>query len=161
MLVNLDERSSMRQGLQRLLLLRSFVAASGLIGFLLFQTLTNLQGPVTFILGIVLTVFASVMFGLWRLRAASLISNAEVFGHLLFDGFFLVVLLLNTGGASNPFISYLLVLLAVTATLLPKPYVNSFAISGIAIYTFFIFLDFGTVPKTFSFGVHGAVKTTE
>jgi two-component system sensor histidine kinase RegB len=139
---NLDERSSMRQGLQRLLLLRSFVAASGLVSFLLFQTLTTLQGPVTFILGIVLTSFASVMFGLWRLRAASLISNTEVFGHLLFDGFFLVVLLLNTGGASNPLISYLLVLLAVTATLLPKPYVNSFAISSIAIYTFFIFLDF-------------------
>jgi two-component system sensor histidine kinase RegB len=139
---NLDERSSMRQGLQRLLLLRSFVAASGLISFLLFQTLTNLQGPVTFILGIVLTIFASVIFGLWRLRTASLISNAEVFGHLLFDGFFLVVLLLNTGGASNPLISYLLVLLAVTATLLPKPYVNSFAISSIAIYTFFIILDF-------------------
>jgi two-component system sensor histidine kinase RegB len=89
-----------------------------------------------------MAIFASVIFGIWRLRAASVISNAEVFGHLLFDVFFLVLLLVNTGGASNPLISYLLVLLAVTATLLPKPYVNSFAISGIAIYTFFIFLDF-------------------
>lgn len=141
MLDNLDERSSIRQGLQRLLLLRSFVAASGLIGFLLFQALSNLQGPVTFIISIVLAIFASVIFGLWRLRAAFVISNAEVFGHLLFDVFFLVLLLINTGGASNPLISYLLVLLAVTATLLPKTYVNSFAISAIAIYTFFIFLD--------------------
>ena len=142
MLDNLDERSSIRQGLQRLLLLRSFVAASGLVIFLLFQALSNLQGPVAFILSIVMAIFASVIFGIWRLRAASVISNAEVFGHLLFDVFFLVLLLVNTGGASNPLISYLLVLLAVTATLLPKPYVNSFAISGIAIYTFFIFLDF-------------------
>jgi len=142
MLDNLDERSSIRQGLQRLLLLRSFVAASGLVIFLLFQALSNLQGPVAFILSIVMAIFASVIFGIWRLRAASVISNAEVFGHLLFDVFFLVLLLVNTGGASNPLISYLLVLLAVTATLLPKPYVNSFAIAGIAIYTFFIFLDF-------------------
>jgi len=139
---NLDQRSSIRQGLQRLLLLRSFVAASGLVIFLLFQALSNLQGPVAFILSIVMAIFASVIFGIWRLRATSVISNAEVFGHLLFDVFFLVLLLVNTGGASNPLISYLLVLLAVTATLLPKPYVNSFAISGIAIYTFFIFLDF-------------------
>ena len=139
---NLDQRSSIRQGLQRLLLLRSFVAASGLVIFLLFQALSNLQGPVAFILSIVMAIFASVIFGIWRLRAASVISNAEVFGHLLFDVFFLVLLLVNTGGASNPLISYLLVLLAVTATLLPKPYVNSFAIAGIAIYTFFIFLDF-------------------
>lgn len=141
MLDNLDERSSIRQGLQRLLLLRSFVAASGLVGFLLFQALSSLQGPVTFIVSIVLAIFASVIFGVWRLRTTSVISNAEVFGHLLFDVFFLILLLINTGGASNPLISYLLVLLAVTATLLPKTYVNSFAISGIAIYTFFIFLD--------------------
>jgi two-component system sensor histidine kinase RegB len=123
-------------------LLRSFVAASGLVGFLFSQALSNLQEPVTLIISIVLAIFTSVAFRIWRLRAASVISNAEIFGHLLFDVFFLVLLLLNTGGASNPLISYLLVLLAVTATLLPKPYVNSFAISGITIYTFFIFLDF-------------------
>ncbi len=76
MLDNLDERSSIRQGLQRLLLLRSFVAASGLVGFLLFQALSSLQGPVTFILSIVLAIFASVAFGIWRLRVTSVISNA-------------------------------------------------------------------------------------
>jgi len=57
---NLDQRSSIRQGLQRLLLLRSFVAASGLVIFLLFQALSNLQGPVAFILSIVMAIFASV-----------------------------------------------------------------------------------------------------
>lgn len=141
LLDNLDERSSIRQGLQRLLLLRSFVAASGIAGFLLFQAFSSLQGPVLFLLSIVAAIFASVAFGIWRLKAASVISNGEVFGHLLFDVFFLILLLLYTGGASNPLISYLLVLLAVTATLLPKFYVNIFAFSSIAIYTFFILLD--------------------
>lgn len=142
MLDDRDEPSAVRQGLQRLLLLRSFVAASGLLGFLIFQSMSSLQGPVLFIITIVAAIFGSVLFGVWRLRAASIISNAEVFGHLLFDVLFLIILLLNTGGASNPLISYLLVLLAVTATLLPKAYVNTFAISSIAIYTFFILLDF-------------------
>lgn len=141
LLDHLDERSSIRQGLQRLLLLRSFVAASGILGFLVFQAFSSLQGPILFIVNIVIAIFASVAFGLWRLKAASVISNGEVFGHLLFDVFFLVLLLLYTGGASNPLISYLLVLLAVTATLLPKLYVNIFAFSSIAIYTFFILLD--------------------
>lgn len=162
MLDNLDERSSIRQGLQRLLVLRSFVATIGLLGFLLFQALSNLQGPVTFILSIVLAIFASVIFGVWRLQAASVISNAEVFGHLVIDVFFLVLLLVNTGGASNPLISYLLVLLAVTATLFPKTYVNTFAILSITIYTFFIFLDFqvdhqsnsGAMAQEMSFQIH-------
>lgn len=141
MLDHLDQRSSIRQGLQRLLLLRSFVAIIGLIGFSILQAVSNLQGPIVFIIGAVLVIFASVAFGFWRLKSASVISNAEVFSHLVFDVVVLILLLINTGGASNPLISYLLVLLAVTATLLPKSYVNTFAVSSIAIYTFFILAD--------------------
>ncbi|MFT4863306.1 MAG: two-component system sensor histidine kinase RegB [Pseudohongiellaceae bacterium] len=68
-------------------------------------------------------------------------SHSELYGHLMDDLLFLFVVLLNTRGASNPLISYLLVLLAVTATILPRLFVNSFAVLSIAFYTFFILLD--------------------
>ncbi|MFK7865058.1 MAG: ATP-binding protein [Pseudohongiellaceae bacterium] len=141
LLHHLDERSSIRQGLQRLLLLRTFVAAIGLLGYMILQAVSNIQGPLLFILSTVAVILASVAFGYWRLKNANVISNLEVFGHLAFDVLMLILLLINTGGASNPLISYLLVLLAVTATLLPKNYVNTFAIGSIAIYTFFILAD--------------------
>ena len=53
----------------------------------------------------------------------------------------LIVLLSVAGGASNPLISYLLVLLAIVATLLPPIFAFIFAISGILIYSFFLIRD--------------------
>ena len=70
-----------------------------------------------------------------------MISNNELFCHLLADASILVVVLVNTGGANNPLISYLLVLLAITATILPRKYVNAFALASIVVYTSFLILD--------------------
>ena len=60
---------------------------------------------------------------------------------MLADASILVVVLVNTGGANNPLISYLLVLLAITATILPRKYVNAFALASIVVYTSFLILD--------------------
>ena len=38
-------------------------------------------------------------------------------------------------------VSYLLVLLAITATILPRKYVNAFALASIVVYTSFLILD--------------------
>ncbi len=136
-----DGNSPGRQGLQRLLLLRSFVTISSAIALLVLRAFSSLEIPVTFIITLIAAVLLSVMLGYWRLAVSPFVSNFELFSHLLVDVFFLTLLLLNTGGASNPLISYLLVLLALTATLLPKIYVHVFSVGGILIYTSFLLLD--------------------
>jgi len=136
-----EKVASGRQGLQRLLLLRSFVAVVGVFGLLAFQSIFGLVVSYTLIASLSMAILVSVALGYWRLQKSVVVSNIELFCHLLIDAVILVILLLNTGGASNPLISYLLVLLAVTAALLPRKFVNSFALLGILIYTSFLLLD--------------------
>jgi len=140
-LISSDGASLGRQGLQRLLLLRTFVTASSVIAVLALHVLSEIEIPVIFIVYLISGIVVSVLFGYWRLATPKFVSNLELFCHILVDVFFLIVLLLNTGGASNPLISYLLVLLALTATLLPQSYVNIFSVGGILIYTSFLLLD--------------------
>ena len=125
-----------RQGLQRLLLLRAFVTGASCIGLFFLQFLSALLIPAIFITSLVAGIMVSILLGYWRLRMSRPIGNTELFLHVLVDVVFLVLLLLNTGGVGNPLISYLLVLLAVTATLLPRGYAHFFAIGSILIYTF-------------------------
>lgn len=137
-----DNQSSVtRQGLQRLILLRSFVTLTSIVGTLIFDSFSDLVIPYTSIYLLVSAVFVSVVISYWRLQQSWVISQAELFSHILIDAAFLFILLLFTGGVSNPLISYLLVLLAVTATLLPRPYVYGFASGSILLYTSFLLLD--------------------
>jgi two-component system sensor histidine kinase RegB len=135
------ENNSPHQGLQRLLLLRTFVTVAGVIGLLIFLSFRELNIPIRFIIYLVLVIFTSIFAGYWRLKASRLVSYGELFSHILLDVAFLIILLLNTGGIGNPLISYLLVLLAVSATLLPRAFVNTFAVGSILLYTFFLFLE--------------------
>tara|TARA_B100002049_G_C16078700_1_gene376247 strand:+ start:109 stop:1443 length:1335 start_codon:yes stop_codon:yes gene_type:complete len=132
---------SARQGLQILLLLRSFVTIVSAFGLFIFQFITPLEVPMNLIFGLIGAILISVILGYWRLQKAWIVSHEELFCHLLIDVIFLIILLVITGGAGNPLISYLLVLLSVTATLLPKVYVKTFAVGGILIYTSFLFGD--------------------
>lgn len=136
-----EQGTSGNQGLQRLLLLRSFVTLVSILGLLIFQTIAPISISYSLIAALVFAVIVSVAGGYWRLKNSTVINNFELFSHVMVDVILLVILLLNTGGASNPLISYLLVLLAVTATLLPRIYVNSFALVGILLYTSFLLLD--------------------
>ena len=139
--VQSGDTSLTRQGLQRLLLLRAFVTGASCAGLFVLMLLFGLQVPGAYIAGLVAAIVVSILLGYWRLNLSRPIGNTELFLHILVDAFFLVLLLLNTGGVGNPLISYLLVLLAVTATLLPRGFVNSFAVGSILVYTFFLLLD--------------------
>ena len=130
-----------RVGLQRLMLLRGFVTAIGLIGLALLQPFSSIDVPLNAIAVLSCAVAASLVFGYWRLRRGASITPLELLGHLLIDVSLLVGLLWLTGGISNPLISYLLVLLAVSATLLPRLMVIGFAMASTALYTFFLLLD--------------------
>ncbi|MCI5107373.1 MAG: ATP-binding protein [Pseudomonadales bacterium] len=141
---DLGNTSATRQGLQRLLLLRGFVTVMSVLGLLIFQSFSELDIPFSFIMVLIAAIFASIVLGYWRLQQRWAVSQMELFCHLLMDVVFLVLLVYYTGGVSNPLISYLLVLLAVTATLLPRSFVYSFALGSILLYTFFLLLDMQT-----------------
>ncbi|MEX0962416.1 MAG: ATP-binding protein [Pseudohongiellaceae bacterium] len=139
--VSADGASLGRQGLQRLLLLRTFVTAASVVAVIILYAFTEITIPAEFITYLIAAIVLSVLIGYRRLANTQFVSNLELFCHILVDVLFLIILLLNTGGASNPLISYLLVLLALTATLLPQIYVNIFSIASILIYTSFLLLD--------------------
>lgn len=133
--------SATRPGLQRLLLLRAFVTLASLLGLFLFHSVSSLDIPFSFIYTLSAAILLTVVLGCWRLSQSWIVSNAELLGHLLVDVLFLVLLLINTGGVGNPLISYLLVLLAVSATLLPRNLVFVFALGTVLLYSSFMLAD--------------------
>ncbi len=136
-----DQAALTRLGLQRLLWLRALVTLLSILGMLVIQNISNIAISLYLIFTLIGAVAISIAIGYWRLQQATVISQRELFCHLLVDVVLLSALLQNTGGASNPLISYLLVLLAVTSTLLPAAYVYTFSIGGILIYTYFLLLE--------------------
>jgi hypothetical protein len=107
----LDHSALARLGLQRLLLLRALITVLSAVGVVIFQSLSSITVPANLIIALLLVIALSLGFGFWRLKVDTVISQRELFGHLLVDVVVLTVLLSSTGGASNPLISYLLVLL--------------------------------------------------
>ena len=136
--------SSSRQALLRLMLLRLLVTLLSIAGALVFNAFSPLVVPLLLLGGMVVVILATVCLGYWRLRRKLHISQRELFTHLVMDVIFLIIIVFYTGGASNPLISYLLVLLAVGATLLTQFYVNIFAVTSIALYSFLLFSELQT-----------------
>lgn len=140
---DINSSSAARQGLQRLLLLRTLVTLCSVGGALVFAGLSHVQVPLILIAGLPAAIGVSLLLGLWRLKRARMITSGELCAHLSLDLVFLIMAIYYTGGASNPLISYLLVLLAVAATLLRQGQVNLFAAATIVIYTSFLVSELG------------------
>lgn len=135
-----DSRSAPRIGLQRLLGLRVLAAGISAVGALLFNVFSSLTLPLLPVTVVIAGVAISVLAGYWRVRHASVISHGELVAQLALDFVFVTVLLAYTDGASNPLISYLLVLLAVAATLLRSLWAHVFALLAISIHTIFLII---------------------
>jgi len=135
-----ESRSAPRTGLQRLLILRALVIVTGFVGALIFDFFSPLDLPFWPVALLLTGVCLSLAAGAWRLRNARLINPRKLAAHLTLDFGLLVALLTFTGGATNPLISYLLVLLAVAATLLSWLWANVFALLAIGIYTVFLII---------------------
>lgn len=139
-----EQRGSTRIGLQRLLVLRGLVTLAGLVGTFVFHAFSPLALPLPAVAVLLLVIVISLAVGAWRVRHASLITQSELILNLFLDVALIVFLLVFTGGASNPLISYLLVTLAVAATLLSTAWANLFALLGMAIYTTFLLIGITT-----------------
>ena len=129
-------------GLTRLMFLRLFMTSASFLSLALFSGVSPTNIPFPLVVFLLLGMIVSVVFILaWRLDKDWPITHNELLFHLLIDAGFLVIVVAYEGGFSNPLISYLLVLLAVGATLLPKLYVYSFSVFCIIFYTAFLLLD--------------------
>jgi two-component system sensor histidine kinase RegB len=92
-------------------------------------------GPLTF--GVAaLALFA--LFAFWRLRQPWPISLAEAFGHVTFDVAVLTWLLYWSGGATNPFVSLLVMPIALVAAALSLRYVAAAAVLAATCYLLLI-----------------------
>lgn len=76
---------------------------------------------------------------LLRLRMSWLVTDAEYFGQLLLDVAALTVLLYLSGGSTNPFISYYLVILTICAATLPWSYTWCMAAITCIAYSLMLF----------------------
>lgn len=131
--------STAKTNLQRLALVRLLVVMGLVVAIL--SAYGWLQSPLQFawLLGITLTLGTATVFTFWRVNQPWLVTDAEYFAQLLFDVVALGALLYFSGGATNPFISYLLVPLSIAAAILPGAYTLALALIGIAIYSALLF----------------------
>jgi two-component system sensor histidine kinase RegB len=83
-----------------------------------------------------LALFA--LFAFWRLSRAWPVSLAEAFGHVAVDIIVLTWLLYFSGGATNPFVSLLVMPIALAAAALPLRYVAATAVLAAACYLLLI-----------------------
>lgn len=74
----------------------------------------------------------------WRLQQAWPVTDLEYFGQLLFDIIGLTTLLYFSGGANNPFVSYYLVPLTISAALLPWRF--TWIIAGLSLLAYSLML---------------------
>lgn len=92
----------------------------------------------------VLAAFA--LFAFWRLRRPWPVSLAEAFGHVAVDIVVLTWLLYFSGGATNPFVSLLVMPIALAAAALPLRYVVAVALLAAACYVMLIPLHVDLPP---------------
>ena len=124
--------------LQRLLLIRLivFVCQLSALAFAWFLDYSLEYTPIISVMGFILVINAWVFF---RLLHQSMVNDQEFLLHLFFDVLSLSVLLYFGGGASNPFVSFFLVPITISAAILPWTYTWAVAGISLACYTFLLF----------------------
>lgn len=91
------------------------------------------------IITIILSLFTINLLTYWRLKHPVKVTHMEFFVQLLIDLFGLSALLYFSGGANNPFVSYFLVPLCISAAILPWRYTWFFAALAMTAYSILLF----------------------
>ncbi len=121
--------------LRRLVLIRSLLVAGVLC--LLAYAHFALVAAINY--GALLAILVAMAIGnvvtLWLSKRADTQNNRLYFSHLLVDVIGLSALLYFTGGGTNPFVSYYLVPLCISAALLPARFTWAIAATSLAAYS--------------------------
>lgn len=123
---------------KRLLVLRAFVLASLALYVVVFTYHPSAIATVALLLGI------SIGYSLiaWRVYAGGRpISVRVIMAQLIWDGMVILLFVFATGRSTNPFIYYLLVIIAISASLFRERTVWMFSASGILAYSALMYMD--------------------
>ena len=124
--------------LRRLLAIRAIVFSCQLAALLYSQVVLGLALPYG-VLWSILVLFLLLNTGIiWRLWQAWPVGEPEFLGHLLLDVLVLSLLMYFTGGAANPFISYLLVPVTISAATLP--WHHTWTVTGVSLLCYSLLL---------------------
>lgn len=127
--------------LQRIAQIRSLLLVALWVGLGIGQYLNSL-GDARINLAVVLTLFSFYQIAcVARLRTQLPVVETEFFVQLLLDIIFLNTLFYFSGGASNPFISYLLVPVCISAATLPWRYTWIMSALCILAYSLLLFFN--------------------
>lgn len=121
--------------LRRVLLLRALALGAQLIGVGLAQLWLGVNLPLLPLAVILLCNVLSMIWTGWRLQSSVPVGEWGLFAQLLADVMNWSALLYFCGGATNPFVSFLLAILALAAAMLPPRLVVLLAVIALAAYS--------------------------
>jgi two-component system sensor histidine kinase RegB len=142
-----------KTNLQRLALMRLIMIAGQLTAILFAYGWLHAELHYSWLLTIVLLATLANALTFWRLRRPWPVTDVEFFGHMLLDVATLSVLLYLSGGATNPFVSYYLVPLSISAAVLGWRYTAGLALLCIGIYSLLLFV-YQPLPALFPQDYH-------
>jgi len=149
-----NNNAATRENLYVLSLIRGVALLGQVLALTYFTWAQPIGLPVTAI-AFVLSVYASLTAAIWvRSRRAVPIGDTEFFIHLIADIAFFSILLFFSGGASNPFVSYLLIPISIAAITLSRGY--SIAIAVIALLCYSLLLKYYVAIAALTPGHHQA-----
>ncbi len=134
------EAAANARNLSRLCLLRTLLIAALLVGAVLAELVhvIPLLRDGTVVLAIVLLAIFNA-WTLWRLKRGGDVSEELLFGQLLVDVLLVTLVLYRTGGATNPFISWYLVPLAIAAATLRPGFTIVLALLALSTYSLLLY----------------------
>jgi len=130
---------ALHRNLQLLTWVRSFVVTGQAVALFYFSVIDDigLRLPPLIIVLSSMSVFSIIT--LIRLSSRKQVSELEFFLHLCVDMLALTLMVYYSGGASNPFISYLLVPVAIGSSILRWNYSTALAALGLLAYSLLLF----------------------
>jgi two-component system, sensor histidine kinase RegB len=126
--------------LKRIFVLRNILLATAVIIMTISHLALTLQLPAVQLTVVIALLAVFNVFTYMRMRRHPQISEMEFFMQLSVDVIFLTVMLYYTGGATNPFVSFFLLPLAIIAATLRQKYAWLMAILSISCYTLLMFV---------------------
>ncbi|OPX55911.1 two-component system, sensor histidine kinase RegB [Oceanospirillum multiglobuliferum] len=124
------------RNLVRLTLIRGIAWSGFLAAIIIGIELLQIHLLAVQLIVITIVMAALNMLTWWRLRQPYAVTDAEYLFHLLADVIGLALFFYYSGGASNPFVSYFLVPLTISAATLPWIYTWIIAAAVLSAYTF-------------------------
>lgn len=128
-----------RQHLRLLTIIRSLLLSVLWCSFLASFWIENINLPIAQVAGVLCVFNAVHVFTFFRLRQALPVTDLEFFIQLLIDVICLNVLFYFSGGATNPFVSYLLVPVCISAATLPWRFTWFITALCVAAYSMLLF----------------------